>query len=87
MVKCTLVLFCIISLIVMQGYIKEKIRTHLDLMSIPRLWRKKQTQNTREACDTTQFLEFNMTLHLSIDDVDVILGTCSTIEIIICYNK
>ena len=47
---------------------------------------KKQTQNTREAWDTTQFLEF-VTLHLSID-VDVILDTCSTtIEIIICYHK
>ena len=33
-------------------------KTHLDLLSVPRLWGEKQTQNTREAWDTTQFLEF-----------------------------
>ena len=48
----------LIQLIVMQGYLKEKIRTHLDLLSIPQLWGKKQTQDTRDAWDTTQFLEF-----------------------------
>ena len=73
----------------MQWYFKKKHRTHLDLLSIPRLWggKNKQTQNTREAWDTTQFLVF-VTLHLYID-VDVILGTCSTIEIIspICLKK
>ena len=47
--------------------------------------KNKQTQNTREAWNTTQFLEF-VTLHLQID-VDVILGTCSTIEIVICLKK
>ena len=26
------------NIIVMQGYFQEKIRTHLDLLSIPRLW-------------------------------------------------
>ena len=50
----------------MQGYFKEKIRTDLDLLSIPRLWGEKQTQNTREAWDTTQILEF-VTLHLGSD--------------------
>ena len=47
---------------------------------------KKQTENTREAWDTTQFLEF-VTLHLTGIDVDVILDTCSTIEILIYYHN
>ena len=50
----------------MQGYFQEKIRTHLDLLSIPRLLGKKQKQNTREAWDTTQFLDF-VTLHVGSD--------------------
>ena len=45
----------------------------------------KQTQNTREAWDTTQFLEF-VTLHLYIDE-DVVLGTCGTIVKKLCYHK
>ena len=43
----------------MQGYFKEKVRTHLDHLSIPRLWGKKQTQNTREAWDTTPVLLYS----------------------------
>ena len=30
----------------MQGYFKEKHRTHLDLLSIPRLWGEKNKTNT-----------------------------------------
>ena len=43
---------------------KKNERTNLDLLSIPRgCGGKKQTQDTREAWDTTQFLEF-VTSHL-----------------------
>ena len=69
----------------MQGDFKKKHRAHLDLLSIPRLWGEKKNTEYTGAWDTTQFLEF-VTLHIKID-VDVILGTCSTIEIIICYPK
>ena len=30
----------------MQGYFKKKHRTHLDLLSIPRLWGEKKQTNT-----------------------------------------
>ena len=30
----------------MQGYFKKKHRTHLDLLSIPRLWGEKKYTNT-----------------------------------------
>ena len=30
----------------MQGYFKKKHRTYLDLLSIPRLWEKKNKTNT-----------------------------------------
>ena len=62
----------------------EKNRTNLDLLSIPRLWGGKETQNTREAWDTTQFFRV---CYITSIDVDVILDTCSTIEIIICYHR
>ena len=32
-----------------QEYFTKKKRTNLDLLSIPRLWGEKKTQNTREA--------------------------------------
>ena len=65
---------------------KNPHRTHLDLLSIPRLWGKKT--NT----EYTGSLGYNSVFRVCyitsiIDDVDVILGTCSTIEIIICYRK
>ena len=34
-----------ISLIVMQGYFEKKHRTHLDLLSIPRLWGGKTNKH------------------------------------------
>ena len=61
-VKCTLV-YCIISLIVMQGYFKKKTQNAPRPEHPPVVGGKKQTQGTREAWDTTQFLEF-ITLHL-----------------------
>ena len=70
----------------MQGYFKKKTQNAPRPSEHPPVvGGKKQTQNTREAWDTTQLLEL---LHyITSIDVDVILGTCSTIEIIICYNK
>ena len=74
----------------MQGYFtkkkeKRKEKTNLDLLSIPRLWGGK-TNN-----EYTGSLGYNSVFRVcyitSIDDVDVILGTCSTIEIIICHHK
>ena len=63
-VKCTSLVYCIISLIVMQGYFKKKTQNAPRPSEHPPVvGGKKQTQNTREAWDTTQFLEF-VTLHL-----------------------
>ena len=39
----------------MQWYFKKKHRTHLDLLSIPRLWGKKNKTNTEH----TGSLEYN----------------------------
>ena len=69
----------------MQRYFKKKHRTHLDLLSIPRLWGEKQT-NTEYTGSLGYKSVFRVCYNTSID-VDVILGTCSTIEIIICYPK
>ena len=62
----------------------EKNRTNLDLLSIPRLWGEKT--NT----EYTGSLGYNSVFrvcYITYIDVDVILDTCSTIEIIICYHK
>ena len=65
----------------MQGYFtKKKKKTNLDLLSIPRLWGEKTiTEYTGSLGYNSVFRVCYITL--SIDDVDVILGTCSTIEI------
>ena len=72
----------------MQGYFKKKTQNSLRPSEHPPVvgGKNKQTQNTQEAWDTPQFLVFRVCYITSID-VDVILGTCSTIEIIICYPK
>ena len=64
----------------MQGYFKKKTQNAPRPSEHPTVvGGKKQTQNTQEAWDTTQFLEFAK-LHLALSiDVDVILGTCSTL--------
>ena len=62
----------------------EKNRTNVDLLSIPRLWGEKT--NT----EYTGSLGYNSVFrvrYITSIDVDVILDTCSTIEIIICYHK
>ena len=70
----------------MQGYFTKKKITNLDLLSsIPWLWGEKtNTENTGSLGYNSVFRVCYMT---SIDDVDVILDTCSTIEIITCYHK
>ena len=62
----------------------EKSRTNLDLLSIPRLWGEKT--NTEYAGSLGYNSVFRVCYITSID-VDVILDTCSTIEIFICYHK
>ena len=57
----------------------EKNRTNLDLLSIPRLWGEKT--NTEYAGSLGYNSVFRVCYIASID-VDVILDTCSTIEII-----
>ena len=64
---------------------KKKKKTNLDLLSIPRLWGEKT--NTEYTGSLGYNSVFRVCCITSIDDVDVILDTCSTIEIIICYNK
>ena len=62
----------------------EKKQTNLDLLSIPRLWGEKT--NT----EYTGSLGYNSVFrvcYITSIDVDVILDTCSTIEIIICLKK
>ena len=62
----------------------KKNRTNLDLLSIPRLWGEKT--NT----EYTGSLGYNSVFrvcYITSMDVIVILDTCSTIEIIICYHK
>ena len=69
----------------MQGYFKKNTQNAPRPSEHPPVvGGKKQTQNTREAWDTTQFLGV---CYITSIDVDVILVTCSTIEIIICYHK
>ena len=64
----------------------KKKRTNLELLSIPRLWGEKaNTEYTGSLGYNSVFKVCYITSY--IDDVDVILGTCSTIEIIICYHK
>ena len=85
MVKCTLV-YWIILLIVMQGYFtkKNEKNPNLDLLSIPRLWGGKT--NTKYTGSLGYNSVFRVCYITSID-VDVILDTCSTIEIMICYHS
>ena len=60
-------------------------KTDLDFLSIPRLWGEKT--NTEYTGTLGYNSLFRVCYITSIDDVGVILGTCSTIEIIICYHK
>ena len=81
--KTTTLVYCIISLIVMQGYFTKKNRTNLDLLSIP---------SCRGGGDTEYrgSLGYNSVFrvcYITSIDVDVILDACSTIEIVICYHK
>ena len=65
-------------------YEKKQTKTNLDLLSIPRLWGGKT--NT----EYTGSLGYNSVFrvcYITSIDVDVILDTCSTIDIIICYHK
>ena len=50
----------------------------------PVVWGKTNTEYTGSLGYNSVFRVCYIT---SIDDVDVILGTCSTIEIIICYHE
>ena len=84
-------MYIISILIVMEGYFtktkqnkKTKTKTNLDLLSIPRLWGGKT--NTEYTGSLGYNSVFRVCYATSID-VDVILDTCSTIEIIICYHK
>ena len=66
----------------------EKNRTNLDLLSIPRSvvgGKNKHTEYTGSLGYHSVFRVCYITC--IIIDVDVILDTCSTIEIIICYHK
>ena len=77
----------------MQGYFKKKKtkqnkkttknRTHLDLLSIPQLWGEKNTEYTGSLGYNSVF----RVCYITSIDVDVILDTCITIEIVICYHK
>ena len=66
-------------------FYEKKKKTNLDLLSIPRLWGEKT--NTEYTGSLGYNSVFRVCYITSIDDVDVILDTCSTIEIIICYHK
>ena len=62
----------------------EKKKTNLDLLSIPRLWGGEiNTEYTGSLGYNSGF----RVCYITSIDVDVILDTCSTIEIIICYHK
>ena len=63
---------------------KQK-KTNLDLLSIPQLWGGKT--NTEHTGSLGYNSVFRICYITSIDDVGVILGTCNTMEIIICYHK
>ena len=66
----------------------EKNRTNLDLLSIPRLWGEKTNTEYTGSLGYNSVFRVCYISSTSID-VDVILDTCSTIEIVtsICYHK